>query len=75
MAPHLRQVLVYGCLCNLLALAPSFYMLQVYDRVINSRNLNTLAMLTVLIVGLYAWMECLEAVRHGWACRAAPPAQ
>ena len=41
MGPHLRQVLVYGCLCNLLALAPSFYMLQVYDRVINSRNLST----------------------------------
>ena len=75
MGPHLRQVLVYGCLCNLLALAPSFYMLQVYDRVINSRNLYTLAMLTILIVGLYAWMEGLEAVRHSWARRAAAQAQ
>ena len=75
MAPHLRQVLLYGVLCNVLALAPSVYMLQVYDRVINSRNLNTLAMLTVLIVGLYAWMECLEAVRHGLARRAAAQAQ
>ena len=75
MAAHLRRVLLYGVLCNVLALAPSVYMLQVYDRVINSGNLNTLAMLTVLIVGLYAWMECLEAVRHGWACRAAAQAQ
>ena len=75
MAPHLRQVLLYGVLCNVLALAPSVYMLQVYDRVINSRNLNTLAMLTVLIVGLYAWMECLEAVRHSWARKAAAQAQ
>ncbi len=75
MAPHLRRVLLYGVLCNVLALAPSVYMLQVYDRVINSGNLNTLAMLTVLIVGLYAWMECLEAVRHGWAGRAAAQAQ
>ena len=54
MAPHLRQVLLYGVLCNVLALAPSVYMLQVYDRVLNSRNLDTLVMLTVLIVGLYA---------------------
>ena len=75
MAPHLRHVLAYGGLCNVLALAPSVYMLQVYDRVINSGNLNTLAMLTVLIVGLYAWMECLEAVRHSWARRAAAQAQ
>ena len=75
LAPHLRHVLVYGCLCNLLALAPSVYMLQVYDRVLNSRNLDTLVMLTVLIVGLYAWMESLEAVRHAWTRRAAAQAQ
>jgi len=75
LAPHLRHVLVYGCLCNLLALAPSVYMLQVYDRVLNSRNLDTLVMLTVLIVGLYAWMESLEAVRHAWTRRAAEQAQ
>ena len=75
MDPHLRQVLVYGCLCNLLALTPSVYMLQVYDRVINSRSLYTLAMLTILIVGLYTWMEALEAVRHRWARRAAAQAQ
>lgn len=75
MAPQLRQVLLYGFLCNVLALAPSVYMLQVYDRVLNSRNLNTLAMLTVLIVGLYAWMVCLEAVRHSWARKAAAQAQ
>ena len=75
LAPHLRHVLVYGCLCNLLALAPSVYMLQVYDRVLNSRNLDTLVMLTVLIVGLYAWMASLEAVRHAWTRRAAAQAQ
>lgn len=75
LAPHLRHVLVYGCLCNLLALAPSVYMLQVYDRVLNSRNLDTLLMLTLLIVGLYAWMESLEAVRHAWTRRAAAQAQ
>ena len=75
LAPHLRHVLVYGCLCNLLALAPSVYMLQVYDRVLNSRNLDTLLMLTLLIVGLYAWMESLEAVRHAWTRRGAAQAQ
>ena len=45
---------------NLLSLAPTLYMLEVYDRVVNSRNHTTLAMLTVLVVGLYAIMQVLE---------------
>ena len=37
---------------NLMMLAPALYMLQVYDRVLGSRNVTTLVMLTVLVVGV-----------------------
>jgi ATP-binding cassette subfamily C exporter for protease/lipase len=48
---------------SLMALAPTVYMLEVYDRVVNSRSGMTLAMLTLMIVGAYAVMEILEKVR------------
>ena len=48
---------------NLLMLAPSLYMLQVYDRVLGSRNETTLWVLTGLIVGAYLFMSALEMVR------------
>jgi len=50
------------CAC-LLILAPSGYMLEVYDRVVNSRSHMTLAMLTVLVLGAYVLMEVLEWAR------------
>ena len=50
------------CSC-LLILAPSGYMLEVYDRVVNSRSHMTLAMLTVLVLGAYVLMEILEWAR------------
>ncbi|MGC8773745.1 MAG: hypothetical protein ACP5R6_00580 [Chlorobaculum sp.] len=40
-------------------------MLEVYDRVVNSRNHQTLLMLTILVVGLYVMLEVLEWVRSG----------
>jgi ATP-binding cassette subfamily C exporter for protease/lipase len=62
--PAVWRVLSYGAVTNLLALAPSVYMLEVYGRVVNSRSHMTLAVLTVLIVGVYIWMEVLEWVRE-----------
>jgi len=53
----------YSVAVNLLALAPTLYMLQTYDRVVNSRSIGTLAMLTVLVVFLIAMMELLDWVR------------
>ncbi|MCL2525127.1 MAG: type I secretion system permease/ATPase [Betaproteobacteria bacterium] len=50
---------------GLLMLSPSFYMLEVYDRVVNSRSVMTLAMLTLLLVLAYAVMECLQWARNG----------
>ena len=48
---------------NLLLLTPSIYMLQVYDRVLPSRNEYTLLMLTGMILGLYLFSALLEYVR------------
>jgi ATP-binding cassette subfamily C exporter for protease/lipase len=48
---------LFSCL---LVLMPSWYMLEVYDRVVNSRSTMTLAMLTLLVVGSYIVMELLE---------------
>ncbi|HYD80956.1 MAG TPA: type I secretion system permease/ATPase [Paucimonas sp.] len=58
-----RTVGVFSAIINLLMLVPSIYMLQVYDRVIPSRNEITLLMLTLLMLGLYAFMSALEYVR------------
>jgi ATP-binding cassette subfamily C exporter for protease/lipase len=53
----------FSAIISLLMLAPSLYMLQVYDRVLASRNGVTLLMLTVLIVCAYLFMAGLELIR------------
>jgi len=53
----------FSMVISLLALSPTVYMLEVYDRVVNSRSGMTLAMLTVVVVLCYAVMEILEKVR------------
>ncbi len=58
-----QKVIFFSFFINLLVMAPTVYMLEVYDRVINSRNLGTLAMLTLCIVFAYAVLEALEWVR------------
>lgn len=58
-----RTVGVFSAIINLLMLVPSIYMLQVYDRVLPSRNETTLWMLTLLMLGLYVFMAALEFVR------------
>jgi ATP-binding cassette subfamily C exporter for protease/lipase len=61
--PVIFRAIGFSMLISLLALAPTVYMLEVYDRVVNSRSGMTLAMLTVMIVLAYALMELLEKVR------------
>lgn len=53
----------FSAITNLLMLAPSLYMLQVYDRVLASHNELTLLMLTLLMLGAYVIMSTLEMVR------------
>jgi len=53
----------FSAISNLLMLAPSLYMLQVYDRVLQSRNEFTLLMLTLMMLGAYVFMGGLELSR------------
>jgi len=48
---------------NALMLVPTFYMLQVYGRVITSGSLTTLTMLTLIMTGLVVTLGSLEWVR------------
>lgn len=48
---------------NLLMLVPSLYMLQLYDRVLASRSQETLLMLTLIVIVMFAVMGTLEFVR------------
>ncbi|MEQ1670212.1 MAG: type I secretion system permease/ATPase [Hyphomicrobium sp.] len=62
-SPILGSVAVFSGVVNILALAGSFYMLQVYDRVLPSQSVPTLIGLSVLMFGLYAINGLLEFLR------------
>jgi PrtD family type I secretion system ABC transporter len=54
---------VFTGVLNVLALTGSFYMLQVYDRVLPSRSIPTLVGLSLLLVGLYCIYGLLDVIR------------
>jgi ATP-binding cassette subfamily C protein EexD len=53
----------FSLFVNALMLVPTFYMLQVYGRVVTGGSLTTLAMLTLIMTVLVATMGLLEWVR------------
>jgi ATP-binding cassette, subfamily C, bacterial exporter for protease/lipase len=61
--PHFVRAFWFSIVATGLVLAPTIYMLEVYDRVVNSRNYMTLIMLTVAVLGAYVVMELLEWAR------------
>jgi PrtD family type I secretion system ABC transporter len=54
---------IFSLFINMLALVSPLYMLQVYDRVLSSRNLMTLLFLTIIAVFLYLVYGSLEGLR------------
>jgi PrtD family type I secretion system ABC transporter len=56
-------VVVFSFFINLLMFVAPLYMLQVYDRVLTSRNETTLVMLTILAIGALALFGGLELIR------------
>ncbi|VVP55474.1 Type I secretion system ATP-binding protein PrsD [Pseudomonas fluorescens] len=54
---------LFSGVINLLMLVPSIYMMQVFDRVLTSRNETTLLMLSLILVGFFALGCVLEWVR------------
>jgi ATP-binding cassette subfamily C exporter for protease/lipase len=61
--PLYRQAIYFSLITSLLVLAPTLFMLEVYDRVVNSRSTTTLIMLIICVIGIYVVMEALEVVR------------
>lgn len=59
----LTATVLFSFFINLLMLVAPLYMLQVYDRVLTSRNETTLVMLTIIAVGMLFVFGCLDAVR------------
>ncbi|MGY3299475.1 ATP-binding cassette subfamily C exporter for protease/lipase [Pseudomonas sp. TE6288] len=59
----LGNVALFTAVINVLMLAPALYMLQVYDRVLSSRNEMTLLMLSLMVLGVFAFMGLLEWLR------------
>jgi len=59
----LAGLAVMTAVVNLLALTGSFYMLQVYDRVLGAHSGSTLMALTVLMLGLYGLYGLLDVMR------------
>lgn len=53
----------FSALINVLMLTGSLFMLEVYDRVLPSRSLPTLAGLTILAVVLFSFQAVLEIIR------------
>jgi ATP-binding cassette subfamily C protein len=54
---------IFSIFVNFLMLTGPLYMLQVYDRVLSSRSMETLVALTVLVAALYAVMGVLDYAR------------
>jgi PrtD family type I secretion system ABC transporter len=61
--PAVVVAVIFSLFINLLALVSPLYMLQVYDRVLSSRNTLTLLFITLIAVVLYFVYGALEALR------------
>lgn len=56
-------IAIFSGVINLLTIAPAIYAMQVFDRVMNSRNETTLLVLTLLVLGLFMLSSLIEWVR------------
>ena len=67
---HFLWAAGFSALLNLLYLAPTLYMLQVYDRVVASRGQMTLLFLTLVLAFAIATLSALDALRSRLFVRA-----
>ncbi|TMJ61502.1 MAG: type I secretion system permease/ATPase [Alphaproteobacteria bacterium] len=64
-------IAVFSGVINMLMLSGSLYMLQVYDRVIPSRNIATLLGLSLMVLFAYLVQGYFDALRARMLCRVA----
>ncbi|MGV6875124.1 type I secretion system permease/ATPase [Pseudochelatococcus sp. B33] len=61
--PAILTAVFFSLFTNVLGLVGPLYMMQVYDRVLSSRNVTTLLLLTLIVALLFATGAILETVR------------
>ena len=59
----IATVAVFSGLVNMLMLAGPLYMLQIYDRVLSARSVQTLVALSVFLIVAYGFQAALDVVR------------
>jgi PrtD family type I secretion system ABC transporter len=64
-------IAAFSGVINLLALTGSFFMLQVYDRVLPSQSVPTLVALTVVVAGMFLFQAVLDVIRSRLMVRVA----
>lgn len=67
--PSLLLVFVLSFFVNLLALTVPLYLLQIYDHVLSSRSIDTLTMLTLIVIAALAVNATLDALRRSMLSR------
>ena len=70
-ARRMIGIAMFSGVINLLMLSGSLYMLQVYDRVIPSRNVATLLGLSLMVLLAYVLQGYFDALRSRMLCRVA----
>ena len=63
LGPSVRQSFYITFAVTIIALGSVVYMLQVYDRVTNTRSMDTLLSLTIAVFFAYIVAELLEMIR------------
>ncbi len=69
-APHFKAAWIFSALIALLYLAPSIYMLQVYDRVLATDGVMTLAFMSIALAFALATHAFLDVTRQRLLARA-----
>ena len=68
--PHFMAAAIFSLLMNVLFLAPSLYMLQVYDRVVTTGGKMTLLFITLALLVALLTLSALDMVRNRLLIRA-----
>ncbi len=71
MRRNMALVMLMTCATNVLVLAIPVYLFQISDRVLTSQSLDTLVMLTVVIVGAVVLQAAFDAIRRFMLMRTA----
>ena len=68
-APEYRRAIYYSLVIGVLSLSSTVFMLEVYDRVVNSRSVMTLAMLIVAVVAAATLPMRDNTATTSWPCQ------